>query len=81
MDRAESILRDLGFEQVRVRVHGDLARIECSERDLERLADGHFRKMAHQALMKCGFRYGAADLAGYVTGSMNEPAPSGASVE
>lgn len=72
IDNAESYLRGLGFKQVRVRSHKDIARIELSRRDLNkavRLGDAITDK-----LKKLGFVYAALDLKGYRTGSMHEAA-------
>jgi uncharacterized protein len=65
-------LRRLGFGQCRVRVHGDVARIEVEPgRVAELAAPGAAAKVARR-LRALGFRYVAADLQGYRTGSMNE---------
>ena len=70
VERAEQYLLDLGFRQVRVRSHGDLARIEVSPADIPRLAA---RADAIAAMFKeFGFAYTTLDLQGYRTGSMNE---------
>ncbi len=80
IDRAEDALRDLGFRQVRVRHHGDLARIEIAADELSRALDpGEARRMS-RALHELGFRWVSLDLDGYRTGSLNEvlqiaPAP------
>ena len=73
VERAEQYLLDLGFEQVRVRSHGDLARIELCAADIPK-AVGQ-RKEIHAALKELGFAYVALDLQGYRTGSMNETMP------
>ncbi len=71
VDRAEQLLLDLGFHQVRVRIHGEnLARIEVDETDLERLLS--CRKQITAELKTYGFTYVTMDLTGYRTGSMNE---------
>ena len=73
VERAEQYLMDLGFAQVRVRSHGDLARIEVSPADIPRLAT---RADAIAAMFKeFGFAYTTLDLLGYRTGSMNEVLP------
>ena len=70
VERAEQYLLDFGFGQVRVRSHGDLARIEVSPADIPRLAA---RADAIAAMFKeFGFAYTTLDLQGYRTGSMNE---------
>jgi len=68
---AESALRRLGFPQVRVRVHHDLARIELAPADLPRAVRPDVRTRVARALRRAGFRYAALDLAGYRMGSMN----------
>lgn len=70
VDEAENYLKDLGFNQVRVRIHGSLARIEIEEDKIEKLIS--LRKSIYSKLIKIGFKYIALDLKGYRMGSMNE---------
>ena len=70
VERAEQYLLDLGLEQVRVRSHGDLARIELCSSDIPKAVEQ--REKIHAALKGFGFAYVALDLLGYRTGSMNE---------
>ena len=70
VERAEQFLMDLGFGQVRVRSHGDLARIELCAADISKAVEQ--REKIHAALKEFGFAYVALDLQGYRTGSMNE---------
>ena len=70
VERAEQHLLDLGFGQVRVRSHGDLARIELCAADIPKAVEQ--REKIHAALKGFGFAYIALDLLGYRTGSMNE---------
>jgi len=72
VDRAENILRDLGFGQLRVRHYGDLARIEVNKDDIGRLFTGDVREKTVRALKEIGYQYICLDLEGYRTGSMNE---------
>ncbi len=72
VDKAEQLLLDLGFTQMRVRVHGTLARIEVLPEDFPRLAEPDLRREIAEKLKAYGFSYVTADLAGYRTGSMNE---------
>ncbi len=72
IDRAETMLRGLGFEQVRVRAHGDVARIELPAADIPRAARPDVRAGIIRAVRSAGFRYAALDLLGYRTGSLNE---------
>ena len=72
VDRAEQLLLDLGFRQFRVRIHGDLARIEILPEDFDRIMTPEVRKQITTALREYGFSYVTLDLSGYRTGSMNE---------
>lgn len=72
VDRAEQLLFGLGFRQLRVRVHGDLARIEVLPEELDRLMAAETRSLVYEYLKDYGFRYVTLDLRGYRTGSMNE---------
>ena len=72
VDRAEQLLLDLGFRQFRVRIHGDLARIEILPEDFGRLMEENLRERIYASLKTYGFSYITLDLAGYRTGSMNE---------
>ena len=74
VERAEQYLLDLGFGQVRVRSHGDLARIELCAADIPKAIEQ--REKIHAALKSFGFAYVALDLQGYRTGSMNEVLPA-----
>ncbi len=69
---AERYIRDQGFKGIRVRVHGDLARIEVSSADITALASEPVRERIVSELKRLGFRYVSLDLIGYRTGSMNE---------
>ena len=70
VERAEQYLLDLGFGQVRVRSHGDLARIELCPTDIPKAVAQ--REKIHAALKSFGFAYVALDLLGYRSGSLNE---------
>ena len=72
VDRAEQLLMDLGFRQFRVRIHGDLARIEILPDDFDRIMTSSVREQITAALKEHGFSYVTLDLSGYRTGSMNE---------
>lgn len=72
VERAEDALRAMGFGQLRVRVHDDVARIELAPEETERGLDAALRERMATALKSCGFRYVALDLEGYRTGSLNE---------
>jgi len=72
VDKAEIALKELGFRQVRVRHHGDVARIEVAEEALPRALDTEMAGRMSAALKALGFKYVALDLEGYRTGSLNE---------
>jgi len=72
VEKAEQYLFDLGFTQVRVRHHGQIARIELLPSELPRLLDPALSKGIYQFFRNLGFQYTAADISGYRTGSMNE---------
>jgi uncharacterized protein len=67
--RAERAIKDLGFAQVRVRVHGDVARVEVEAQDIERLV-AH-RSAVVASLRELGYRFVTLDLEGFRSGSMN----------
>jgi len=72
VDRAEEAMRSLGFPQVRVRDHGDVARIEVPSAEIEKLMDPRVRSAAVTSVREAGYRFVALDLEGYRTGAMNE---------
>ncbi len=69
--RAEKVLKELGFRQCRVRVHGDLVRVEVEPADVHRLAEPETRKHVIDELRGLGYRYVTVDLEGFRSGSMN----------
>jgi uncharacterized protein len=72
IDRSEQFLIDNGLRQVRVRHHGNLARIETDEAGFILLSDPVLRQKTASALKEIGYAYVSMDLLGYRTGSMNE---------
>ena len=68
---AEKYLRDLGFSQLRVRHHGDIARIEVLPDDRKKFFDNGFMDKVNAGIKACGFRFAALDLGGYRMGNMN----------
>lgn len=72
VDQAEQLLLDLGFYQVRVRIHGTIARIEVLPEEFERLIRPDIRQQITENFKAYGFTYVTMDLLGYRTGSMNE---------
>lgn len=69
IDGAEEYIRGLGVKQVRVRTHGEIARIEVDPEDLGRILES--RALISERLRRLGYKYVTLDLAGYETGSMN----------
>ena len=76
VDKAEQLLLDLGFHQVRVRIHGNMARIEILPEEFSKLMAEDVRQKVYSTLKNLGFTYVTMDLAGYRTGSMNEVLPA-----
>lgn len=72
VDRAEQLLLDLGFHQVRVRIHGTIARIELMPEEFPKLIREDIRNQINSSFRLFGFTYVTMDLTGYRTGSMNE---------
>ena len=72
VDKAEQLLLDMGLRQIRVRHHGDLARIEVDDDGFGILTQPANREKVHATLKNYGFLYVALDLIGYRTGSMND---------
>lgn len=72
VDEAERFLRKQGFRQVRVRYHGDTARIEVAEAERRKFFDLNLMDEVNKKFRQIGFAYCALDLQGYRTGSMNE---------
>jgi len=69
IEAAEASLKALGFTQVRVRHHGDVARIEVDPPEIARLIAQ--REQVAEAIRRAGYKFVAADLEGYSTGSLN----------
>jgi uncharacterized protein len=72
--RAEESLRELGLRILRVRHHGDVARIELGPSEFEEVVNG-LREEVLQRVKAAGYTYVALDLQGYRTGAMNEVLP------
>lgn len=76
VERAESAVRNLtGAKQIRVRQHGDLARIEVGRNERKLLLDERCLDEIDSRLKALGFKYVAFELGGYVSGSMNMAIP------
>lgn len=73
VDKAEQLLLDMGFNQLRVRIHGEnVARIEVLPEDFDRIMKEEVRSRIYDSFKEYGFAYVSLDLKGYRTGSMNE---------
>lgn len=72
VDRAEQRLLDLGFRQVRVRIHGNIARIEIERDQFEKIIRPEVSSQLDQYFRELGFLYVTLDLGGYQMGSMNK---------
>ena len=72
VDRAEQLLLDMGFMQLRVRIHGNLARVELPPEQFPRFMAAEIRQSVAKAFKAIGFAYITLDILGYRTGSMNE---------
>ena len=72
IEQAEEAVRALGFRVLRVRHHGDIARIEVGRDEMSRLLDPEIGAAVDRALRRLGFRFVTVDLKGYRLGSLNE---------
>jgi uncharacterized protein len=72
VDKAEQLLLDMGFHQLRVRIHGKMARIEVLPEEFPKLIEEETRNKILSEFIDYGFTYVSMDLKGYRTGSMNE---------
>lgn len=72
VEKAEAFLMAKGYDEVRVRVNGDTARIECNPNDIVKFAEPEFRNAIVSEFKATGFKYVSLDLQGYRTGSLNE---------
>lgn len=71
VEKAEMALFSLGLRQLRVRIHGNLARIEVEKSELSRIFDNEMLAKISQRFHEIGFTYVTLDLDGYQMGSMN----------
>ena len=72
IERAETVLRDLGFRVCRVRHHDALARLEIGRDEMPRALDPDVRQQIVKELRAIGYEHVAIDLQGYRMGSLNE---------
>ena len=75
VERGEESLRQLGFRELRVRHHGELARVEIARDELPRALSMEMLDQITAALKRSGFQYVTLDCAGFRTGSMNAVLP------
>jgi uncharacterized protein len=71
IEAAENLLFEIGFPGTRVRIHNDLARIECLPGYIEKIMQKSIRDQVTEGLKSLGFRYVSLDLEGYRSGSSN----------
>ena len=76
VDRAESMLKQMGFKQVRVRHHDAIARIEVPPEEMGRFVESGKNEEIVRHLEKIGYQYVTMDLKGYRSGSLNEGLPA-----
>lgn len=69
--KAEQLLVDLGFKQMRVRLHGKIARIELLPADFEKFMQEEIRSKINDEFKRYGFSYVTLDIQGFRSGSMN----------
>lgn len=72
IERGEAMLRGMGFRQLRVRHHGEMARIEISPDEMPRALDVEMARRINEAFKQFGFKYVTLDLEGYRQGALNE---------
>jgi len=72
IENAEKYMMSIGFRAVRVRCHGDLARVEVDSHDRSKLFNEELLDTIAQNIKDCGFKYVTLDLQGYRVGSFNE---------
>lgn len=72
VQRAEQRLFELGLKQARVRIHGNIARIEVNQSDFSKIAQKKTANEISQYFHELGFLYVTLDLDGYQMGSMNK---------
>jgi uncharacterized protein len=72
LEKAERFMKELGFRQVRVRHHGEIARIEVEHDEITRLASPEIRGLVTEKFKELHYLYITLDLTGYRMGSMND---------
>jgi len=82
VEQAEDLLKSLGFRQVRVRHHGEIARLELGSDELAKALEEGLRRKIAERLQEIGYRFVTLDLQGYRQGSFNAGLlPAGAGTE
>ena len=71
VERAEEFLRSIGLREFRVRVHGEIARVEIALPEMEKIFDRSTFEKINSNLSQIGFKFVTVDLAGFRSGSMN----------
>ena len=71
IEEAENYLSDLGFVNFRVRIHGDLAKIEAQENDFEKFNDYEIRKNIVNNFKSFGFKFVSLDLMFFKSGNLS----------
>jgi uncharacterized protein len=75
IERAERVLRDLGFRVCRVRHHDTVARLEIAREEMARALEPEIAETLDRELRAIGYRHVALDLRGYRLGSLNDALP------
>ena len=76
VEKAEQLLLNLGFVQMRVRIHGEIARIEINPNEFAKIIAPETSQKIYDEFKQYGFTYVTLDLRGYKMGSMNETLPT-----
>ncbi|MCR5666488.1 MAG: ATP-dependent sacrificial sulfur transferase LarE [Eubacterium sp.] len=72
IEEAEEFMMELGFSQVRVRMHRDIARIEVEIDQLSKIMEDDIRQKIYKRLKEIGFSYITVDLGGFRSGNLNQ---------
>jgi uncharacterized protein len=75
VEKGEESLRQLGFRELRVRHHGELARVEIARAELPRALSMEMLDQISSVLKQAGFKYITLDCSGFRSGSMNDLLP------
>ena len=81
VDQGEELLRSLGFVEMRVHHHGDIARLEVPLQEIARVVDPTIRRRLVEGLKALGYRYVTLDLEGFRSGSLNRVLEVGGAAE